>query len=69
MDSIPLWDLNLVLIKLMDSRFELGTVCFLLHFSVKVTFLLAVSSTRRVAELHSLLQGQGILMSTSEIPD
>lgn len=51
---VPTWDLDVVLSALTLPPFEpLGSVS-LKHLSLKVAFLLAITSTKRVSELHAL---------------
>lgn len=54
-DPVPLWDLNLVLSRLMGLTFEPLVTCSLLHLSVKVAFLIAITYARRVGELCAAL--------------
>ncbi|XP_034631512.1 uncharacterized protein LOC117879996 [Trachemys scripta elegans] len=51
---MPAWDLNLVLSCLMGPPFEPLATCSLLYLSWKVTFLVAITSARRVSELRAL---------------
>ncbi|XP_041419257.1 uncharacterized protein LOC121393799 [Xenopus laevis] len=53
-DSVPPWDLSLVLDALTRAPFEPLEDVPLEILSLKTTFLLAISSARRVGELHSL---------------
>ncbi|EMP35681.1 hypothetical protein UY3_07127 [Chelonia mydas] len=52
---IPQQSLNLVLAKLTGPPFELLVTCSLLHLSMKVAFLVAITSARRVGELQALV--------------
>lgn len=49
----PTWDLNLMLAKLMGPPFEPLATCYLLYRSWKTAFLVAITSARRVSELHA----------------
>lgn len=51
---VPVWDLNLVLSKLMGAPFEPLATCSLLYLPWKVAFLVAITSARRVSELKAL---------------
>lgn len=53
-EPIPLWHLNLILSKLMVPPFEPSAMCSLLHLSWNLIFITAISSARRVSQLHSL---------------
>lgn len=46
----PLWELNIVLAKLMGAPFEPIHTASLQHLTWKVTFLVAITSARRVSE-------------------
>nr|XP_014437222.1 uncharacterized protein LOC106733090 [Pelodiscus sinensis] len=50
----PDWNLNLVLHRLMSPPFEPLATCSLKHLSLKVTFIVAITSARRVSELRAL---------------
>lgn len=54
-DSAPMWELNLILRSLMEKPFEPVATCLLLHLSMKVAFLIAITSGRRVGELRTLM--------------
>lgn len=60
---VPMWDLKLVLPRFVGPPFETLAACSLLHLSVKMAFLVAITSTRRVGELHVLMFGH-----SSKIP-
>lgn len=45
------WNLNLVLMALTQKQFEPLANCSLLHLSMKVTFLIAITSARHVGEI------------------
>ena len=51
---VPSWDLFKVLSTLSQPPFEPIGSATLLHLSIKVVFLLAVATSRRRSELHSL---------------
>nr|XP_032642405.1 uncharacterized protein LOC116828359 [Chelonoidis abingdonii] len=51
----PTWDLNLVLSRLMGPPFEPLATCSLLYLSWKTSFLVAITSARRVSELRALV--------------
>lgn len=51
---ISAWNLNLILSRLMGPPFEPLATCLLLYLSWKVTFLVAITSARRVSELQAL---------------
>lgn len=50
----PLWELNIVLAKLMGAPFEPIHRASLQHLTWKVTFLVAITSARRVSEIQAL---------------
>ena len=52
--QVPTWDLGLVLSALGQPPFEPLDTASLKHLSWKVAFLLAVTSAKRVGELHAL---------------
>lgn len=51
---VPSWDLSIVLSALTQPPFEPLESVSLKHLSLKVAFLLAITSTKRVSELHAL---------------
>ena len=51
---VPVWDLSLVLSYLAEDPFEPVERAGLLHWTLKTTFLLAVTSAARVGELQAL---------------
>ncbi len=51
---VPQWDLNLVLSSLSCAPFELLTDAAIKWLSLKLAFLLATATARRVSELHAL---------------
>lgn len=55
MDAIPSWDQNPVRTRLMDPRFEQVASCSLLHLSLKLAFLVAITFMSRVTELQVLV--------------
>lgn len=57
--SLPPWDLNLVLSNLMGPPFEPMATCSLFCLSWKVVFMVAITLARRVSEIRAL---------TSELP-
>uniref|UniRef100_K7F170 Core-binding (CB) domain-containing protein n=1 Tax=Pelodiscus sinensis TaxID=13735 RepID=K7F170_PELSI len=52
---VPIWDLNHVLKSLTKPPFEPIATCSLSHLSMKVAFLVAITSSRRVSELAALM--------------
>lgn len=54
MHRYPIWDLNLVLQSLTSSPFEPIKDTSLRHLTLKLAFLIAVTSARRVSELAAL---------------
>lgn len=54
-DPAPMWDINLVLLKLMDATFELMSTCFLPFLFLKAAFLLASTLFKRLGELRAAM--------------
>ncbi|KAM7139060.1 uncharacterized protein RBU57_016237 [Macrochelys suwanniensis] len=51
---VPTWDLSLVITRFMGAPFEPMATCSLLYLSWKTTFLVAITSARRVSEIRAL---------------
>lgn len=54
-DPVPLWNLHLVLTQLMSSPFEPLQHCSLFQLSIKIAFIIAITSATRINELHALM--------------
>lgn len=66
-DMVPVWGLKLVLSKLMDAPFEPMAMCSLPYLSMKMAFLLAITSARRARELYKAERPYTVIHSVQSL--